>query len=169
MFVLSSLISSSATQNEALGKMKSLSDFVKSGSQKMTAEDLQLCIRQESYLEALSELLSPLNPSIILSEIWLVPGTQQIHTCCSIIIFASCIFPPIMWFAGSCFGLFLVLYSGMKLYHTGAFSSHSLHTNHHSTSLSVLYYTVNVGCYLYLFKTENGTLFCKMYFLLQCR
>uniref|UniRef100_A0A667WCE5 phosphatidylinositol-4,5-bisphosphate 3-kinase n=1 Tax=Myripristis murdjan TaxID=586833 RepID=A0A667WCE5_9TELE len=56
-------------QNEALGKMRALSDFVKTGSQKMTAEDLKLCIRQESYLEALSDLLSPLNPSIILSEI----------------------------------------------------------------------------------------------------
>uniref|UniRef100_A0A8D3DUP7 phosphatidylinositol-4,5-bisphosphate 3-kinase n=1 Tax=Scophthalmus maximus TaxID=52904 RepID=A0A8D3DUP7_SCOMX len=56
-------------QNEALSKMKTLSDFVKSGSQKLTAEDLKLCIRQESYLEALSDLLSPLNPSIILTEI----------------------------------------------------------------------------------------------------
>uniref|UniRef100_A0A671U1R8 phosphatidylinositol-4,5-bisphosphate 3-kinase n=1 Tax=Sparus aurata TaxID=8175 RepID=A0A671U1R8_SPAAU len=56
-------------QNEALGKMKALSDFVKSGSQKMTVDDLKLCIRQESYLEALSDLLSPLNPSIILTEI----------------------------------------------------------------------------------------------------
>uniref|UniRef100_A0A667WL31 phosphatidylinositol-4,5-bisphosphate 3-kinase n=1 Tax=Myripristis murdjan TaxID=586833 RepID=A0A667WL31_9TELE len=56
-------------QVNALGKMRALSDFVKTGSQKMTAEDLKLCIRQESYLEALSDLLSPLNPSIILSEI----------------------------------------------------------------------------------------------------
>uniref|UniRef100_A0A3P8V779 Phosphatidylinositol 4,5-bisphosphate 3-kinase catalytic subunit delta isoform n=1 Tax=Cynoglossus semilaevis TaxID=244447 RepID=A0A3P8V779_CYNSE len=56
-------------QNEALGKMKALSDFVKSGSQKLTAEDLKMCIRQESYLEALSDILSPLNPSIILTEI----------------------------------------------------------------------------------------------------
>uniref|UniRef100_A0A3Q3LZU3 phosphatidylinositol-4,5-bisphosphate 3-kinase n=1 Tax=Mastacembelus armatus TaxID=205130 RepID=A0A3Q3LZU3_9TELE len=32
-------------------------------------DDLKLCIRQESYLEALSDLLSPLNPSIILAEI----------------------------------------------------------------------------------------------------
>lgn len=60
------------TQNEALGKMRALSDFVKTGSQKMTAEDLKLCIKQESYLEALSDLLSPLNPSVILSEIWSV-------------------------------------------------------------------------------------------------
>ncbi|XP_062282645.1 phosphatidylinositol 4,5-bisphosphate 3-kinase catalytic subunit delta isoform [Scomber scombrus] len=56
-------------QNEALGKMKALSDFVKSGSQRISVEDLKLCIKQESYLEALSDLLSPLNPSITLSEI----------------------------------------------------------------------------------------------------
>uniref|UniRef100_A0A3Q3BBK1 Phosphatidylinositol 4,5-bisphosphate 3-kinase catalytic subunit delta isoform n=1 Tax=Kryptolebias marmoratus TaxID=37003 RepID=A0A3Q3BBK1_KRYMA len=56
-------------QNEALGKMKALSDIVKSGSQKMMVDDLKLCIRQESYKEALSDLLSPLNPSVILSEI----------------------------------------------------------------------------------------------------
>ncbi|XP_047233948.1 phosphatidylinositol 4,5-bisphosphate 3-kinase catalytic subunit delta isoform [Girardinichthys multiradiatus] len=56
-------------QNEALGKMKALSDIVKSGSQKMTVDDLKLCIRQESYMEALSDLLSPLNPSVILFEI----------------------------------------------------------------------------------------------------
>uniref|UniRef100_A0AAQ5XH59 phosphatidylinositol-4,5-bisphosphate 3-kinase n=1 Tax=Amphiprion ocellaris TaxID=80972 RepID=A0AAQ5XH59_AMPOC len=52
--------------NEALGKMKALSDIVKSGSQKMTVDDLKLCIRQESYLDALSDLYSPLNPSIFL-------------------------------------------------------------------------------------------------------
>ncbi|KAI9530895.1 Phosphatidylinositol 4,5-bisphosphate 3-kinase catalytic subunit delta isoform [Dissostichus eleginoides] len=56
-------------QIEALSKMKALSDFVKSGSQKMTAEDLKLCIRQESYMEALSDLQSPLNPSVILADI----------------------------------------------------------------------------------------------------
>uniref|UniRef100_A0A3B4WAV4 phosphatidylinositol-4,5-bisphosphate 3-kinase n=1 Tax=Seriola lalandi dorsalis TaxID=1841481 RepID=A0A3B4WAV4_SERLL len=56
-------------QNEALGKMKALSDFVKSGSQRMTAEDLKTCIKQDSYVEALSDLMSPLNPSIILAEI----------------------------------------------------------------------------------------------------
>lgn len=116
VFVLSLLISSSATQNEALGKMKSLSDFVKSGSQKMTAEDLKLCIRQESYLEALSDLLSPLNPSIILAEIWLVPETQQIHTCCRIIIFASCIFCLHNLICWVIFGLFLSLYYWNKQY-----------------------------------------------------
>ncbi|CAL8369312.1 unnamed protein product [Lota lota] len=62
-------IRSLTKQNEALGKLKALSDIVKSGSQKMTADDLKLCIKQDSYMEALSDLLSPLNPSIILSEI----------------------------------------------------------------------------------------------------
>uniref|UniRef100_A0A8C5NGS4 phosphatidylinositol-4,5-bisphosphate 3-kinase n=1 Tax=Gouania willdenowi TaxID=441366 RepID=A0A8C5NGS4_GOUWI len=56
-------------QNQALVKMKALNDFVKSGSQKMTVEDLRLCVKQESYMEALSDLLSPLNPSVILAEI----------------------------------------------------------------------------------------------------
>lgn len=56
-------------QNEALGKMKALSDIVKSGSQKMTVDDLKLCIKQESYLDALSDLYSPLNPSIFLADI----------------------------------------------------------------------------------------------------
>lgn len=64
------------TQNEALLKMKTLSDIVKSGSQKMTVDDLKLCIRQESYLETLSDLLSPLNPSVVLAEIWSVPDTH---------------------------------------------------------------------------------------------
>lgn len=52
--------------------MKALSDIVKSGSQKMMVDDLKLCIRQESYKEALSDMLSPLNPSVILPEILLV-------------------------------------------------------------------------------------------------
>uniref|UniRef100_A0AAY4CDJ0 phosphatidylinositol-4,5-bisphosphate 3-kinase n=1 Tax=Denticeps clupeoides TaxID=299321 RepID=A0AAY4CDJ0_9TELE len=59
--------------NEALNKMKALNDFVKSGSQKatrsQTIEDMKVCIRQEAYMEALSDMLSPLSPSIILSEI----------------------------------------------------------------------------------------------------
>lgn len=59
--------------------MKTLSDIVKTGSQKMTVDDLKLCIKQESYLETLSDLLSPLNPSIFLAEIWLVSGTRT-HT-----------------------------------------------------------------------------------------
>uniref|UniRef100_A0A4W5LWT4 phosphatidylinositol-4,5-bisphosphate 3-kinase n=1 Tax=Hucho hucho TaxID=62062 RepID=A0A4W5LWT4_9TELE len=60
-------------QNEALNKMKALNDFVKSGWQKTSrqqmTDDMKLCIKQEAYMEALSYLLSPLNPSIMLSEI----------------------------------------------------------------------------------------------------
>lgn len=61
-------------QNEALNKMKALNDFVKSGSQKttriQTIEDMKVCIKQDTYLEALSDVVSPLNPSIVLCEIW---------------------------------------------------------------------------------------------------
>ncbi|XP_020362013.1 phosphatidylinositol 4,5-bisphosphate 3-kinase catalytic subunit delta isoform isoform X1 [Oncorhynchus kisutch] len=60
-------------QNEALNKMKALNDFVKSGWQKTSrqqmTDDMKLCIKQEAYKDALSYLLSPLNPSIKLSEI----------------------------------------------------------------------------------------------------
>lgn len=55
--------------------MKALNDFVKSAFQKSASrsqitEDMKLCIKQDTYLEALSGVVSPLNPSIILSEIW---------------------------------------------------------------------------------------------------
>lgn len=66
----------SSIQNEALLKMKTLSDIVKTGSQRMTVDDLKLCIKQESYQESLSDLLSPLNPSVVLAEIWLVSDTH---------------------------------------------------------------------------------------------
>uniref|UniRef100_A0AAY4CF52 phosphatidylinositol-4,5-bisphosphate 3-kinase n=1 Tax=Denticeps clupeoides TaxID=299321 RepID=A0AAY4CF52_9TELE len=66
-------IKSFMKQVTALNKMKALNDFVKSGSQKatrsQTIEDMKVCIRQEAYMEALSDMLSPLSPSIILSEI----------------------------------------------------------------------------------------------------
>ncbi|XP_063064934.1 phosphatidylinositol 4,5-bisphosphate 3-kinase catalytic subunit delta isoform isoform X2 [Engraulis encrasicolus] len=65
-------IKSLVKQNEALNKMKTLNDFVKSGSQKsrsQTTEEMKVCIKQDGFLEALSDLLSPLNPSLILSEI----------------------------------------------------------------------------------------------------
>uniref|UniRef100_A0A8C7SL55 phosphatidylinositol-4,5-bisphosphate 3-kinase n=1 Tax=Oncorhynchus mykiss TaxID=8022 RepID=A0A8C7SL55_ONCMY len=62
-------IKSLCKQNEALNKMKALNDFVKSGWQKTSrqqmTDDMKLCIKQEAYMEALSYLLSPLNPSII--------------------------------------------------------------------------------------------------------
>lgn len=78
-------------QSEALSKMKALNDFVKSGCQKSTSrsqitEDMKVCIKQETYLEALSGVVSPLNPSIILSEIWysshLTLLIKNIHYAC---------------------------------------------------------------------------------------
>ncbi|XP_030897646.1 phosphatidylinositol 4,5-bisphosphate 3-kinase catalytic subunit delta isoform isoform X1 [Leptonychotes weddellii] len=60
-------------QGEALSKLKALSDFVKVSSQKttkpQTKELMHLCIRQETYLEALSNLQSPLDPSTLLAEV----------------------------------------------------------------------------------------------------
>ncbi|XP_066231080.1 phosphatidylinositol 4,5-bisphosphate 3-kinase catalytic subunit delta isoform isoform X1 [Saccopteryx leptura] len=60
-------------QGEALSKLKALNDFVKASSQKnpkpQTKELMHLCMRQETYLEALSHLQSPLDPSILLAEV----------------------------------------------------------------------------------------------------
>lgn len=61
-------------QGEALSKLKALNDFVKVSSQKspkpQTKELMHLCMRQETYLEALSHLQSPLDPRILLAEVW---------------------------------------------------------------------------------------------------
>nr|XP_058160441.1 phosphatidylinositol 4,5-bisphosphate 3-kinase catalytic subunit delta isoform isoform X2 [Dasypus novemcinctus] len=60
-------------QGEALSKLKALNDFVKVSSQRttkpQTKELMHLCMRQETYLEALSHLQSPLNPSTLLAEV----------------------------------------------------------------------------------------------------
>lgn len=60
-------------QGEALSKLKALNDFVKVSSQKttkpQTKELMHLCMRQETYLEALSHLQSPLDPSTLLEEV----------------------------------------------------------------------------------------------------
>ncbi|XP_065751331.1 phosphatidylinositol 4,5-bisphosphate 3-kinase catalytic subunit delta isoform isoform X1 [Phocoena phocoena] len=60
-------------QGEALSKLKALNDVVKVSSQKttkpQTKELMQLCLRQETYLEALSHLQSPLDPSTLLAEV----------------------------------------------------------------------------------------------------
>ncbi|NXC85686.1 PK3CD kinase, partial [Cercotrichas coryphoeus] len=60
-------------QGEALNKMKALNDFVKVSSQKatkpQTKEMMHMCMKQETYREALSHLQSPLNPNIILTEV----------------------------------------------------------------------------------------------------
>nr|XP_040136186.1 phosphatidylinositol 4,5-bisphosphate 3-kinase catalytic subunit delta isoform-like [Ictidomys tridecemlineatus] len=60
-------------QAEALSKLKALSDFVKVSSQKttkpQTKELMHLYMRQDTYLEALSHLQSPLDPSTMLAEV----------------------------------------------------------------------------------------------------
>ncbi|XP_067423455.1 phosphatidylinositol 4,5-bisphosphate 3-kinase catalytic subunit delta isoform isoform X2 [Emydura macquarii macquarii] len=60
-------------QGEALNKMKALNDFIKVSSQKATKpqakEMMHVCMKQETYLEALSNLQCPLNPNIILAEV----------------------------------------------------------------------------------------------------
>uniref|UniRef100_A0A8C9AJZ1 phosphatidylinositol-4,5-bisphosphate 3-kinase n=1 Tax=Prolemur simus TaxID=1328070 RepID=A0A8C9AJZ1_PROSS len=60
-------------QGEALSKLKALNDFVKASSQKttkpQTKEMMHVCMRQEAYLEALSHLQSPLDPSTLLAEV----------------------------------------------------------------------------------------------------
>ncbi|XP_062960326.1 phosphatidylinositol 4,5-bisphosphate 3-kinase catalytic subunit delta isoform isoform X3 [Cynocephalus volans] len=83
-------------QGEALSKLKALNDFVKVSAQKttkpQTKEMMHLCMRQETYLEALSHLQSPLDPSVLLAEVcveqctfmdskmkplWLMYSTQE--------------------------------------------------------------------------------------------
>ncbi|XP_062822061.1 phosphatidylinositol 4,5-bisphosphate 3-kinase catalytic subunit delta isoform [Anolis carolinensis] len=60
-------------QTESLNKMKALNDLIKASSQKnakpQTKEFMHTCMRQETYLEALSNLQSPLNPSVILAKV----------------------------------------------------------------------------------------------------
>ncbi|XP_066492965.1 phosphatidylinositol 4,5-bisphosphate 3-kinase catalytic subunit delta isoform [Tiliqua scincoides] len=60
-------------QGEALNKLKALNDIIKTSAQKntkpQTKEFMLTCMRQETYLEALSNLQSPLNPSIILAKV----------------------------------------------------------------------------------------------------
>uniref|UniRef100_A0ACB8EEY3 Phosphatidylinositol 4,5-bisphosphate 3-kinase catalytic subunit delta isoform n=1 Tax=Sphaerodactylus townsendi TaxID=933632 RepID=A0ACB8EEY3_9SAUR len=60
-------------QGEALHKMKALNDIIKTSAQKnpkpQTKEFMYSCLRQETYLEALSNLQSPLDPSIVLAKV----------------------------------------------------------------------------------------------------
>ncbi|XP_030078354.1 phosphatidylinositol 4,5-bisphosphate 3-kinase catalytic subunit delta isoform [Microcaecilia unicolor] len=60
-------------QVEALTKMKALNDIVKISSQKptkpQTKELMHVSLKQENYQEALSNLQSPLNPSVILGNV----------------------------------------------------------------------------------------------------
>ncbi|XP_042336329.1 phosphatidylinositol 4,5-bisphosphate 3-kinase catalytic subunit delta isoform [Sceloporus undulatus] len=60
-------------QSEALNKMKALNDLIKASAQKntkpQTKEFMHTCMRQETYMEALSNLQSPLNPSVFLAKV----------------------------------------------------------------------------------------------------
>ncbi|KAM5140652.1 phosphatidylinositol 4,5-bisphosphate 3-kinase catalytic subunit delta isoform [Mantella aurantiaca] len=60
-------------QGEALSKLKGLNDFVRSSVQKtnkaQAKEAMHMCLRQETYLEPLSHLFSPLDPNLILTDV----------------------------------------------------------------------------------------------------
>ncbi|XP_026542236.1 phosphatidylinositol 4,5-bisphosphate 3-kinase catalytic subunit delta isoform [Notechis scutatus] len=60
-------------QSEALNKLKALNDLIKVSAQKntkpQTKEFMHTCMRQETYLEALSHLQSPLDPRIFLARV----------------------------------------------------------------------------------------------------
>ncbi|XP_070615365.1 phosphatidylinositol 4,5-bisphosphate 3-kinase catalytic subunit delta isoform isoform X2 [Erythrolamprus reginae] len=60
-------------QSEALNKLKALNDLIKVSAQKntkpQTKEFMHTCMRQETYLEALSNLQSPLDPRIFLAKV----------------------------------------------------------------------------------------------------
>ncbi|KAG8142360.1 hypothetical protein E2320_006288 [Naja naja] len=59
--------------SEALNKLKALNDLIKVSAQKntkpQTKEFMHTCMRQETYLEALSQLQSPLDPRIFLARV----------------------------------------------------------------------------------------------------
>ncbi|XP_060098149.1 phosphatidylinositol 4,5-bisphosphate 3-kinase catalytic subunit beta isoform [Heteronotia binoei] len=61
-------------QVEALNKMKTLNSLIKLNAVKQSkakAKDaMHTCLKQRAYKEALSDLQSPLNPSVILSELY---------------------------------------------------------------------------------------------------
>ncbi|KAM8927972.1 phosphatidylinositol 4,5-bisphosphate 3-kinase catalytic subunit delta isoform [Pelodytes ibericus] len=60
-------------QGEGLAKLRGLNDFVRSSAQKtgklMTKEAMHACLKQESYREALSHTISPLDPNLILTDL----------------------------------------------------------------------------------------------------
>lgn len=66
-------------QVEALSKLKSVNELIKLGTIKntrsktkeamLTKEAMMTCLRQSGYSETLSDLHSPLNPTIQLSDI----------------------------------------------------------------------------------------------------
>uniref|UniRef100_A0A8B9MFF8 Phosphatidylinositol 4,5-bisphosphate 3-kinase catalytic subunit beta isoform n=1 Tax=Accipiter nisus TaxID=211598 RepID=A0A8B9MFF8_9AVES len=62
-----------AKQVEALNKMKTLNNLIKLNAMKQSKakgkDAMHTCLKQNAYREALSDLQSPLNPSVILSEL----------------------------------------------------------------------------------------------------
>ncbi|KAG8568347.1 hypothetical protein GDO81_013964 [Engystomops pustulosus] len=60
-------------QGEALSKLKGLNDFVRSSVQKTSKaqakEAMHMCLRQDTYLEPLSYIYSPLDPNLILTDV----------------------------------------------------------------------------------------------------
>ncbi|XP_063797934.1 phosphatidylinositol 4,5-bisphosphate 3-kinase catalytic subunit delta isoform [Pseudophryne corroboree] len=60
-------------QGDALSKLKGLNDFVRSSVQKTSKaqakEAMHMCMRQDTYLEPLSHLYSPLDPNLILTDV----------------------------------------------------------------------------------------------------
>jgi len=60
-------------QVEALNKMKTLNSLIKLNAMKQSKakgkDAMHTCLKQNAYREALSDLQSPLNPSVILSEL----------------------------------------------------------------------------------------------------
>lgn len=69
----------SSYQVEALSKLKSVNELIKLGTIKntrsktkeamLTKEAMITCLKQSGYSEALSDLHSPLNPNVLLSDI----------------------------------------------------------------------------------------------------
>ncbi|XP_062832618.1 phosphatidylinositol 4,5-bisphosphate 3-kinase catalytic subunit beta isoform isoform X2 [Anolis carolinensis] len=61
-------------QVEALNKMKTLNNLIKLNAMKQSRakgkEAMHTCLKQRVYKEALSDLQSPLNPSVLLSELY---------------------------------------------------------------------------------------------------
>lgn len=60
-------------QVEALNKLKTLNSLIKLNAVKLNRakgkEAMHTCLKQSAYREALSDLQSPLNPCVILSEL----------------------------------------------------------------------------------------------------
>nr|XP_025737360.1 phosphatidylinositol 4,5-bisphosphate 3-kinase catalytic subunit beta isoform isoform X3 [Callorhinus ursinus] len=74
MKVLSKQVGKLIFQVEALNKLKTLNSLIKLNAMKLNRakgkEAMHTCLKQNAYREALSDLQSPLNPCVILSELY---------------------------------------------------------------------------------------------------